>query len=58
MWEKNKQEGTKYPHCIEVVDAETGQVRYIKTGSKIKFVEGDITDTRNQEGYNKQPPRQ
>lgn len=53
MWEKNKQEGTSFPHAIEVVDAETGQVRYIKSGSRIKFVEGEITEGRSQEAYNK-----
>lgn len=55
MWEKNKKDGTSYPHSIEVVDIETGQVRYIKSGSKIKFVEGEITQTRNQADYNKIP---
>jgi hypothetical protein len=34
------------------VDTETGQVRYIKSGSKITFVEGQITDSHSQETYN------
>lgn len=53
MWEKQKQEGTFHPHAIEVVDIETGQVRYIQSGSKIRFVEGDITEGRDQKQYNK-----
>jgi len=55
MWEMNKQNGTSAPHAIEVVDVETGQVRYIKSGSKIMFVEGEITESRDQKAYNKQP---
>ena len=54
MWEMNKQNGKSNPHAIEVVDAETGAVRYIKSGSRIKFIEGDITEGRNQESYNRQ----
>lgn len=54
LWEMNKKGETHYPHSIEVVDMETGQVRYIRSGSKIKSIEGDITDNRDQEGYNKQ----
>ena len=54
MWEMNKQNGTSHPHAIEVVDIETGQVRYIKSGSKITFVEGEITDSRDQASYNSQ----
>lgn len=57
MWERNKLEGTNFPHSVEVVDAETGQVRYIKSGSRISLVEGEISEIRNQEGYNKQPRR-
>ena len=53
MWEKNKVDGTSFPHAIEVVDEETGQVRYIKSGSKIQLVDGEITVARNQEDYNK-----
>lgn len=53
LWEKNRQEGTFHPHAIEVVDIETGQVRYIESGAKIQFVEGKISDNRNQEIYNK-----
>jgi hypothetical protein len=30
MWEMNKQLGMSAPHAIEVVDIETGQVRFIK----------------------------
>jgi hypothetical protein len=52
MWEANKKAGTSNSHAIQVVDMETGNVRYIKSGSKIKFVEGDITDSHNQEDYN------
>jgi hypothetical protein len=52
MWESNKQNKTSYPHAIQVVDAETGQVRYIKSGSRIKFIEGQITDSHSQETYN------
>lgn len=55
MWEKNKQDGTTFPHAIEVVDLQTGQVRYIKAGSVIAFIEGQITAARNQEQYNTQP---
>lgn len=49
----NKRNGTFHPHAIEVVDVETGQIRFIKSGSKIKFVEGDISENRSQEVYNK-----
>ena len=52
MWEQNKKQGSFHPHAIEVVDVETGQMRYIKSGAKIKFVEGDITVGRDQELYN------
>jgi hypothetical protein len=54
MWEKNKEDGTAYPHAVEVVDVETGQVRYIKSGSRIKFLDGEITEGRDQESYNRQ----
>jgi MinD superfamily P-loop ATPase len=53
MWEMNKVNGTSHPHAIEVVDVKTGEVRYIKSGSRITFVEGEITEGRNQEKYNK-----
>ena len=53
-WERKKHEGGVDPHYIEVVDVETGQCRHIKGGSKIKFVEGDISDPRGQEEYNNQ----
>ncbi len=54
MWEINKQMGTEHPHSVEVVDPETGAVRYIKSGSKITFVEGEISDIRTQGLYNSQ----
>lgn len=54
MWEMNKKNETYHPHAIEVVDPETGQVRYIKSGSKISFVDGEISEGRSQENYNKQ----
>lgn len=52
MWEINKESGNEHPHSMEVVDIETGAVRYIRSGSKIKLVEGKITDIRTQAGYN------
>ena len=52
-WEANKKNSTDYPHAIEVVDTETGQVRYIKSGAIIKFVSGLMTEGRDQETYNK-----
>jgi len=54
LWEMNKQNGTSHPHAIEVVDVETGQVRYIKSGSQVKFISGEITESRSQDSYNKQ----
>lgn len=54
FWEKNKKEGVEHAHSIEVVDLETGAVRYIKSGSKISFVRGEITDIRTQKAYNQQ----
>lgn len=54
MWEMNKQNGAYNPHAIEVVDVNNGQVRYIKSGSIIKFVDGEITIARDQKNYNKQ----
>ena len=53
MWEMNKQSGKSTPHCVEVVDEKTGQVRFIRSGSRIKFLVGNITDSHNQEDYNK-----
>ncbi len=53
MWEANSRNGTAHPHAMEVVDIETGAVQYITSGSHIKFVEGEITDIRTQEAYNK-----
>jgi len=53
MWEQNKKNSTYHPHAIEVVNIETGQVQYIRSGSRIKLIEGDITDLRSQEAYNK-----
>lgn len=52
MWEQNKKQGAFHPHAIEVVDSETGQVRYIQSGARIKFVEGMISEGRNQNQYN------
>ena len=54
MWEMNKKQGSYHPHAIEVVNVETGQVQYIRSGSKIKFLEGQITETRDQDSYNEQ----
>lgn len=53
MWEKNKKEGTHYPHSIEVVNMETGTVHYIRSGSIISLLSGQITEARNQDDYNK-----
>ena len=53
VWEMNKKAGVYHPHSIEVIDSETGQVRYIDSGSRIKFIEGKITDGRTQGEYNK-----
>jgi len=33
MWEANRKNGTRSEHCIEVVDVETGQTRFIRSGS-------------------------
>lgn len=52
MWEANSRNGTNHPHAMEVVDVETGAVRYITSGSHIKFVKGEITDIRTQKAYN------
>lgn len=54
MWEATKEEGNEHPHCIEVVDIETGAVRYIKSGSRIKFLAGEITDIRSSQEYKEQ----
>lgn len=54
MWEMNRQRGTFHPHAIEVVDVETGQVRFIKSGAKLQLVAGEITDNRDQATYNMQ----
>jgi hypothetical protein len=55
MWEMNKQTGKSNAHAIEVVDIETGAVRYIKSGSQIQLVSGQITEARDQSEYNEQP---
>ena len=55
MWEMNKVAGGSNPHAIEVVDTTTGSVRYIKSGSRIRFVSGDISEGRNQKSYNARP---
>lgn len=52
MWEMNRDRKPYHPHAIEVVDTETGQVRYIESGAVIQFVEGKISDNRDQESYN------
>jgi hypothetical protein len=57
MWESNKQDKKNSPHAIQVVDIETGQVRYIKSGAKITFVEGEISEPHSQENYNKVSPQ-
>lgn len=54
MWEMNKQSGKSAPHAIEVVDSETGAIRFIKSGSRIAFIEGEISLGRSQEIYNEQ----
>lgn len=52
-WEINKATGNEHPHSIEVADLETGAIRYIRSGSRISFIEGEITDIRTQKTYNK-----
>lgn len=52
LWEMNKQAGSYHPHAIEVVDTETGQVRYIQSGAKIQLVDGIISKGREQDDYN------
>jgi len=52
FWEINKETGNEHPHSIEVVDIDTGAVRYIRSGSKISFIDGEITDIRTQKAYN------
>jgi len=54
MWEKNKQEGKTDEHAIIVVDEETGQTRMIAGGTKIRFVEGKISEAMTQEQYSAQ----
>lgn len=54
MWEANRKAGERAPHSIEVIDEKTGQVRFIRSGSRIRFVEGDITEAHTQEEYNEQ----
>lgn len=53
MWELNKKMGSEHPHAIEVVDCETGAIRYITSGSQIRFIKGEISDIRTQKAYNK-----
>lgn len=53
MWEQNKKGDTFHPHAIEVVDTETGQIRYIESGAIITFVQGSISEGRDQGSYNK-----
>lgn len=52
MWEQNKKNSTFNPHAIEVVNIKTGQIRFIFSGSRITFVEGEITDISTQQVYN------
>lgn len=52
MWEKNRQEGDMSDHAIIVIDEATGQMHVIDGGSKIKFIEGKISEPMNQERYN------
>ena len=54
MWEKQKQDGTRAPHTIQVIDEQTGQTRYILTGARIKFLDGNISEPFTQEQYNVQ----
>ena len=54
MWEINKATGNEHPHAVEVLDIETGAIRYIKSGSRIRFLEGEISDYRTQKTYNSQ----
>lgn len=56
MWELTKILGNEHPHSIEVVDIATGAVRYIRSGSKIRFLEGEITDIRKAEENSCEPP--
>lgn len=53
MWEQNKRNKTFFPHSIQVVDIETGQIIYIKSGAKIAFLAGECTTVGTQEEYNK-----
>lgn len=52
-WEGNKKNKTSHQHAVQVVDMETGEVRFIRSGSIISFVDGFITETQTQEEYNK-----
>lgn len=54
MWEANRVNGTRSEHSIEVVDIDTGKTRFIRSGSKIRFVEGFITKEHDQDEYNEQ----
>mgnify|MGYP001558106217 FL=1 len=52
-WEGNNQADKEEAfHAIEVIDSETGQMRMIKSGSRIKFVSGQISPIRSQQKYN------
>jgi hypothetical protein len=53
MWEKNKQEGTHAPHAVQAIDVKTGQSFFINSGSRIRFVDGEITEPLSQDEYNK-----
>jgi hypothetical protein len=52
MWEKNKKDRTKSPHAIQVIDLQTGATRYIQSGSRIRFVAGQISKVNDQNDYN------
>ena len=54
MWEANKKNKTSAPHAIEVVDINTGTVHFIKSGSRITFVDGEITERNTQVAYNEE----
>lgn len=53
LWEQNKQNKTFHPHAVEIVNLETGQTHYLKSGSKIQIAEGFMTESRDQKSYNK-----
>lgn len=42
-YEAAKQGNSPGYHAIQVVDEKTGQVRFIKSGSRISFLSGEIS---------------